>query len=133
MRKRIIGVFLGASLLAIASASYAKTPSPSDMDRDLIEITVPQLQRFYAEHKYTVTQVVQWYLARIKRYDGIYRAVETLMDKDALAVAAREDADKAGGAWPAVGRAHRHQGQHQHRRPGDDRWLGRVSPLPATN
>ena len=37
---------------------------------------MPQLQHFYAEHKYTVTQVVQWYLARITKYDGIYRAVE---------------------------------------------------------
>ena len=55
------------------------------MDRDLIEATVPGLQQLYATRKYTVTQVTQWYLDRIARYDGIYRAVETVMDKEALA------------------------------------------------
>ena len=30
------------------------------MDRDLIEVTIPQLHRYYAEHKYTVSQVVDW-------------------------------------------------------------------------
>jgi Asp-tRNA(Asn)/Glu-tRNA(Gln) amidotransferase A subunit family amidase len=41
--------------------------------------------------------VVQWYLARIHRYDGVYKAVETRMDKQALADAAREDSGKDGG------------------------------------
>ena len=58
MRGKLIGILLGASLATFASASSARTASPAEMDRDLIEITVPQLQRFYAEHKYTVTQVV---------------------------------------------------------------------------
>ena len=44
-----------------------------------------------------------WYLARIKKYDGIYHAVETVMDKDALAIAAREDADKAAPHGPLWG------------------------------
>jgi Asp-tRNA(Asn)/Glu-tRNA(Gln) amidotransferase A subunit family amidase len=68
------------------------------MDRDLIEATVPGLQQLYATRKYTVTQVTQWYLDRIARYDGIYRAVETVMDKEALAAAAREDARPPGAA-----------------------------------
>ncbi len=73
------------------------------MDRDLIEVTVPGLQKLYDTHKYTVAQVTQWYLARIARYDGIYRAVETVMAKDALAAAAREDADGAGTHGPLWG------------------------------
>lgn len=70
------------------------------MDRDLLEVTVPQLEALYAAHRYTVTQVVQWYLARIGRYNGIYRAVQTLNDKaaqEALTLAAREDAEAAAG------------------------------------
>jgi Asp-tRNA(Asn)/Glu-tRNA(Gln) amidotransferase A subunit family amidase len=61
-------------------------------------VTVPQLQALYARHKYSVTEVVQWHLARIHRYNGIYRAVETVMDAEALAAAAREDADASSGA-----------------------------------
>jgi len=67
------------------------------MDRDLIEVTVPQLERYYAEHKYTVTQVVRWHLARIHKYDGIYRAVEQVMEKQALETAGREDAEAGRG------------------------------------
>jgi Asp-tRNA(Asn)/Glu-tRNA(Gln) amidotransferase A subunit family amidase len=69
------------------------------MDRDLMEITVPQLEQLYASHKYTVTDVVRWYVARIQKYNGIYRAVQNLDMPGALATAAREDAEaKAGGA-----------------------------------
>jgi Asp-tRNA(Asn)/Glu-tRNA(Gln) amidotransferase A subunit family amidase len=46
-------------------------------------------------HKYTVTQVVQWHLARIDRYNGIYRAIERVTRSEALAAAAREDAEPA--------------------------------------
>jgi Asp-tRNA(Asn)/Glu-tRNA(Gln) amidotransferase A subunit family amidase len=66
------------------------------MDRDLIEVTVPQLEEMYRIHKYTVTQVVQWYLARIAQYNGVYRAVQNL-NQEALATAAREDAEAAAG------------------------------------
>jgi Asp-tRNA(Asn)/Glu-tRNA(Gln) amidotransferase A subunit family amidase len=69
------------------------------MDRDLLEVTIPQLEELYRSHKYTVTEVVQWHMARIARYNGIYRAIETLDEKSALATAAREDADaKSGGS-----------------------------------
>jgi amidase len=67
------------------------------MDRDLLEITIPQLQRLYAQHRYTVTQVVQWHLARMERFNRTYRAVETIMRAEALADAAREDAEAAAG------------------------------------
>ena len=56
MRTTLIGVLVGAGLLTIATASLA-AQSPAEMDHDLIEITIPQLQRLYAEHKYTIAQV----------------------------------------------------------------------------
>jgi amidase len=68
------------------------------MDKDLMEVTIPQLQGYYSQHKYTVTQVVDWYLERIARYNGVYRAVEQVFDTDARAVAAREDAEAVGAA-----------------------------------
>ncbi len=85
-------------LLAGAAAALAPPPGPDPqaMDRDLIEVTVPQLQRYYAEHRYTVAQVVDWYLARIHRYDGIYRSVEQVFDEQARAAAARADAAPPG-------------------------------------
>ena len=76
--------------------------SRSAIDRDLMDVTVPQLQRLYAEHRYTVTQVVQWHLDRIDRYNAIYGAIETVLRSEALATAARLDAE----APPANG-AHR--------------------------
>src|SRR5689334_12224012 len=81
--------------LAIALPALAPTGSPaqSQIDRDLMEVTVDRLHQLYREHRYTVTQVVQWHLDRITRYNGIYRAVQTVNDKAALAEAAREDAE----------------------------------------
>lgn len=64
----------------------------SRIDRDLMEVDVATLERYYSSHRYTVRQVVEWHLARIHRYDGIYRAIETVMERKALADAAREDA-----------------------------------------
>ncbi|HEY6374866.1 MAG TPA: amidase [Edaphobacter sp.] len=76
-----------------------ETSSQERMDRDLLEVTIPQLEELYRNHKYTVTEVVRWYMARIDRYNGIYRAVQNLDVQGALATAAREDAEaKAGGA-----------------------------------
>ena len=81
------------------AAPTAKNGSQHAMDRDLLEVTIPQLEELYRSHKYTVTEVVQWYVARIARYNGIYRTVQTLDQKGALATAAREDAEaKAGGS-----------------------------------
>jgi amidase len=67
------------------------------MDRDLLEVTIPQLEQLYRNHKYTVTEVVRWHIARIEKYDGIYRAVQNLDVPGALATAAREDAEAAAG------------------------------------
>jgi amidase len=78
-------------LLTLLSASACMAQDA--MDRDLLEVTVPQLQQMYREHKYTVTQVVQWYMARIAKYNGIYRAVQNVDAAGALSTAAREDAE----------------------------------------
>jgi Asp-tRNA(Asn)/Glu-tRNA(Gln) amidotransferase A subunit family amidase len=89
---------LVAVLVALlASLAQAQQPQ-TQMDRDLMEVTIPKLQALYGNHKYTVTQVVQWYAARIERYNGIYGAVQNLEVSRALETAAREDAEsRAGG------------------------------------
>src|SRR5277367_5040763 len=92
-------VFLVALVIVMAGCSRAPAITSQDStDRDLMEITIPQLEQLYSDHKYTVTDVVRWYMARIEKYNGIYRAVQNL-NPGALGTAAREDADaKAGGA-----------------------------------
>lgn len=73
------------------------------MDRDLMEISVPGLERLYASHRYTVTQVTQWYLDRIARYDGTYRALLHVDAEGALKRAAEEDSEpkraRRGALW----------------------------------
>jgi amidase len=92
-----------ASVLGVAVACRATPEAPSRraaIDRDLLDVTVLQLHRLYAEKTYTVTKVVQWHLDRIDRYNGVYGAIETVFRREALAQAAREDAEaaKGGGA-----------------------------------
>src|SRR5215207_5429425 len=77
--------------------------APPAIDRDLMDVTVPGLQRLYADKKYTVTQVVRWHLDRIDRYNGVYGAIETVLRKEALAAAAREDAQSGGTHGPLWG------------------------------
>lgn len=89
-------------VIAAALAGCA-APSASNIDRDLMEVTVPQLHRFYSEHRYTVSQVVEWHLARVSKYNGIYRAVQNVEALSAMADAAREDADKSGVYGPLWG------------------------------
>ena len=64
------------------------------MDRDLLEVTVHELQSLYANHRYTVEQVLRWSLDRIARYNGVYRSVQTVDVEGALATARQLDADK---------------------------------------
>lgn len=82
-----------AVALATVSSAAPKAAAADAMDRDLLEVTVPALERYYADHKYTVTQVVEWHLARIHRYNGVYQAIEQVLEKEALETAAREDAE----------------------------------------
>jgi Asp-tRNA(Asn)/Glu-tRNA(Gln) amidotransferase A subunit family amidase len=82
-------------VVLLAISLQAQTPGGAAIDRDLSEVTIPQLERLYQTHRYTVAQVVAWYASRIEKYDGIYQAIETPEIKDALATAAREDAEAA--------------------------------------
>ena len=61
------------------------------MDHDLLEVTIPQLEALYAQHRYTVREVTEWYLDRIARFDGRYKALITVNRAEALAVAGEED------------------------------------------
>ena len=61
----------GSLVLLLALPLAGQTARVSAIDRDLAEVTIPQLERFYETHRYTVTQVVNWYAARIARYNGI--------------------------------------------------------------
>ena len=96
-RRRFVVVALATILSAAAGCrAPAEKPAPgATIDRDLLDVTVPQLHGLYAARKYTVTQVVQWHLDRIDRYNGVYGAIETVFRSDALAEAARQDADAA--------------------------------------
>ena len=67
------------------------------MDRELMEVTIPQLEALYARHRYTVEQVTRWYMGRIARYNGVYRSVQTVDVDGALQTARREDADRGQG------------------------------------
>jgi amidase len=97
MRSRPWCTLLLLTLLAYGFMDAQATPPQDAMSRDLLEVTIPELEQMYSSHKYTVTQVVQWYLARIAKYNGIYRAVQTVDSEGALATAAREDAEAAAG------------------------------------
>ena len=72
------------------------------MDRDLLEISVPRLEALYAQHRYTVTEMTQWSLDRIARYDGTYRALLHVDAAGALRTAAREDAGGTGARHGAL-------------------------------
>lgn len=98
-------IFAAAALVSSLAMSGQAAPVKSHsspkhttaaMDRDLMEVTVPGLETLYSKHKYTVTEVTQWYLARIHRYDGTYRAVLHLDEQGALQRAAEEDAEPGG-------------------------------------
>ena len=86
-----------AALLSVVLACAPAGQRAANIDSDLLEVTIPRLHELYEARTYTVTEVVQWHLARIHKYDGIYRAVEHVMDADALALAARQDAELTSG------------------------------------
>jgi amidase len=83
--------------IAIGCRATPEPPPRGAIDRDLLDVTVPQLHRLYAAKKYTVAQVVQWHLDRIDRYNGVYGAIETVFRREALAEAARQDGEAAPG------------------------------------
>jgi amidase len=105
MRILALAVLLLQPVCTPISFAAALPADHAAMDRDLLDVTVDRLHELYREHRYTVTQVVQWHLERIARYNGIYRAVQTVNAASALAEAAREDAEaeqpnfKPGALW----------------------------------
>ena len=86
-------------MVFLTACSHERTPQ---IDSDLMEVTIPQLQQFYASHKYTVTQVVEWHIARIEKYNGIYRAIQNLDKAGALAAAKQQDATPSSGPLRGV-------------------------------
>ena len=100
--KTCIAPVLAALCMIVPPASFAAVPEVATqtraaMDRDLVEVTIPKLEEFYAAHRYSVRQVTQWYLDRIARFDPRYRAVITVNGAAALAAADAEDAAEARG------------------------------------
>jgi amidase len=90
-------VLVAALACRAVPAPENSTPAGTTIDRDLLDVTVTDLHRLYDERKYTVTQVLQWHLERIDRYNGVYGAIETVFREEALAEAARQDASMARG------------------------------------
>ena len=88
MRTLLLLLLMAIPCLAQNGASPS---SREQMDHDLLDATVDRLHELYRDHRYTVMQVVEWHLDRIARYNGIYRAVQTVSDEAARAEAARED------------------------------------------
>jgi hypothetical protein len=113
-----------AGLILMLAAACAPAPGPATktadgaaaIDRDLLDVTIPQLRKLYSDKTYTVTQVVQWHLDRIDRYNGVYGAIETVLRTSALAEAKRQDdfprKKRRQPAASTLGRAHRDQGEH---------------------
>ena len=101
---RLLARLAGALFLLTATACRAGDPALSaapsaisGIDRDLLDVTVPRLQELYAQKRYTVRQVVEWHLARIDRYNGVYGAIETVLRDQAIAEATRLDSLAAAG------------------------------------
>ena len=95
-----------AAMVSVAVTGCTPPAVPAAViaaDRDLLDVTVPALQQLYTDKRYTVTQVVQWHLDRIDRYNGVYGAIETVLRESALAEAARLDAAAAQGDRTARG------------------------------
>ena len=91
-------VLLLSTTLVLLSCMQSAAPQSqsgnTQIDRDLTEVSITALQSMYASGKYTVTQVTQWHLDRIARYDGVYKSFLHVDSAGALATARAEDAAK---------------------------------------
>ncbi|MDH4066855.1 MAG: amidase [Acidobacteriota bacterium] len=94
----LIAAVLGGAAACQTAPQEASPTSSVTMDRDLLDVTVPALHRLYDSKTYTVAHVIQWHLDRIDRYNGVYGAIEVVYRDEALATAARLDAEAAAGA-----------------------------------
>lgn len=75
----------------VCALSAAQQTAVAPLDRDLMEVTIPQLESMYAAHTYTVTDVTRWYLDRIARYNDVYKPLLHVDAAGAMATAAAED------------------------------------------
>lgn len=75
------------------------------MDKDLYEVTVPKLRVYYAQNKYSVRQVISWYLDRIDALNPKFKAFVYVYRDEALARAAKLDGEgkKLGSRGPLWG------------------------------
>jgi Asp-tRNA(Asn)/Glu-tRNA(Gln) amidotransferase A subunit family amidase len=97
----VLSFALAETIHAQPVTASAASPPQAAMNGDLLEVNIPQLETFYRNHKYTVTQVVHWYLDRVQRYNGVYGALEHVDEAGALATAAQEDKEaRAAGFSP---------------------------------
>src|SRR5262245_23417515 len=94
----LTGILVLLGGLRFAAAPGTQSSAKATMDRDLEEVTITGLQSMYASRKYTVTQVTQWYLDRIARYNAVYKAFLHVDSAGARATAAAEDAAKKSAA-----------------------------------
>ncbi len=100
----LLPLALACQAPAPAASAPAVSTDSSALDRDLLDVTVAGLHRLYDAKTYTVTQVVQWHLDRIDRYNGVYGAIETVYRTSALALAAEQDGAAAARPGPATAR-----------------------------
>jgi amidase len=89
----LTGILVLTVCLPYTAFPWAQSAN-AQMDRDLEEVTITRLQSMYASGKYTVTQVTQWYLDRIARYNDVYKAFLHVDSAGARTSAAAEDAAK---------------------------------------
>ncbi|HWA35593.1 MAG TPA: amidase [Cyclobacteriaceae bacterium] len=95
IRQKYLFFLAGALFISLSAASQVQRPA---IDRDLEEVTIPRLHELYAAHQYTVSEVTQWYLDRVSRYDSVYKAVLYVDKEGAMATAAAMDAAFKNGA-----------------------------------
>ena len=91
----VLGTLPFAAHASGQAPTLAAGQASAQIDQDLLETDIPHLEQLYATHRYTVVQITRYYLARIHRYNPIYRDVETIDEQGALATAARLDAESA--------------------------------------
>ncbi len=89
---RLRQTIIAALLVALSASAQAAAPMPS-IERDLADVSVDGLHALYRSHRYTVRQVVQWHLDRLRRYNGVYKVAPAILTDEALSEAAREDAE----------------------------------------
>lgn len=106
LRLVLISFFLIICMMTCKSPVSTETAKPADITW-IEELTIPQLQQGYKEHKYSVKEIVKVYLDRIDQIDrkgpGLNSII--LVNPDALQIAEDLDRDAAAGktAGPLFG------------------------------